>query len=136
MTNREHLMAMLDEDPSDQATRSILADLIEENPDDEDDVWFARGLRWMVENNKYPYKSESPYSEFWPVKETGERHLWNWFYETIFLVNKCHQAPFRMRFKAFWSRHEAEVALAKSIRENVALQYALLAVFLKENGRE
>ncbi len=51
MTHRESFIAALDENPSDQVTRLVFADWLEENGNEEDHR-LAQHLRWMVKNGQ------------------------------------------------------------------------------------
>ena len=50
--------AALDADPSDQVTRAVYADWLGERGEEV----YAAGLRWMVENNRFPLDARAyPY---------------------------------------------------------------------------
>ncbi len=51
--HRASFIAALDANPSDQFTRAVFADWLEECGDGEADRILAAGLRWMVANGKW-----------------------------------------------------------------------------------
>lgn len=55
MSHRDHFIAALDANPSDQFTRMVFADWLEENGEGNDDATLAVGMRWIAANNKWPY---------------------------------------------------------------------------------
>lgn len=111
MTNRDHFIAALDADPSDQLTRAVFADWLEEHGDGGVDRRLAAGLRWMAANNK------------WPHKETMKFPIWNWHRNVArHDVHENSRIQMHLHVGRWWSenhesRHAAEVALAESLWE-------------------
>jgi hypothetical protein len=56
MVVNEDFEKMLDANPSDQHTRSIYADFIEERCEDINDIILVAGMRWLVKHDKCPYQ--------------------------------------------------------------------------------
>lgn len=116
MNHRDHFIAALDANPSDQVTRAIFADWLEEHGDGEADLVLAAGLRWMVVRNKCPGKAVGIFGN------VG----WNWWFDDGLVLDDiplCCRVPlprggtFKPWFAPHSSRHAAEVALAESLWE-------------------
>lgn len=100
MTNRDHLEAMLDVSPHDQATRLILADLIESDPyASDEDRFLAAGMRAFARQQLYPCKwMNEGKAEWWGTKRIGRR--------------RCIAAVVKIPVSGDASRREAERCMA------------------------
>lgn len=110
MSHRDSFIAALDANPSDQVTRAIFADWLEENGE----YVLSACLRWMVAKNKCPSK------DVW-IFGTGS---WNWWFDDGSVLDDvplCCRVPllrgdtFKPWFAPHSSRHAAEVALAEAL---------------------
>jgi len=108
MSHRDSFIAALDANPSDQVTRSIFADWLEENGDGASDLILANGLRWMAANDKWPI---SAYKDQWDWFSAGSEHY------TITEDYGITKSQGRWWKTHHPSAHAAEVALAESLWE-------------------
>lgn len=75
MNHRDHFIASLDANPSDQVTRAIFADWLEEHGDGESDLVLAAGLRWMADHGKNPFCFGKSWGWFFMRGPQPNRHI-------------------------------------------------------------
>jgi len=120
MTNRDHFIAALDADPSDQVTRLVFADWLEENGEGQADTVLCAGLRWLSKYRRFPGQRE----KFWTFQAT------EWWNATMTHHDWVPHVKFREgvatfmdanatsdRLWLFKTRHAAEVSLAEALWE-------------------
>ncbi len=122
--HRASFIAALDANPSDCVLRAVFADWLEEQGDGGADRILASGLRWMVENRRWPLQNTRT------MKAAG-KWLWHasgwWnamFHDTHWIPHTDLQWPSMIRWPAmfnsdeayiFSTRHESERFLAESL---------------------
>lgn len=97
MNHRDHFIAALDANPSDQVTRAIFADWLEE----QGELVLAAGLRWMVTNGKWPARCILG--------------LWGWYWLVEYDEEYCLGGLGIDVFPFKRTRQEAEIALSEAL---------------------
>ncbi len=111
MTTRNDFIAALDDAPHDQILRSVFADWLEENQENEADARLSLGLRWMAANDRYiRFALEGK----WRWMLSPESKVW----QSCRMPDEFKNLPLS-DLKKIWeghaTRHEAEVAYADGL---------------------